>query len=60
MVILLVLFGGNRIPEVMRGLGQGVRSFKEGMREDSPGVQSSVPAPRTDTTSSPAALAEKK
>lgn len=33
-VVVLVLFGGRKIPEVMRGLGQGVREFKEGMRGD--------------------------
>lgn len=32
-VAVLVLFGGKKIPELMRGLGKGVRSFKEGMRE---------------------------
>lgn len=32
LLIILVLFGGKKIPEVMRGLGQGVREFKEGMR----------------------------
>ena len=31
-VVILVLFGGRKIPEVMKGLGQGVREFKEGMR----------------------------
>jgi sec-independent protein translocase protein TatA len=35
-VVILVLFGGRKIPEVMRGLGQGVREFKEGMRGDQP------------------------
>ena len=29
----LLVFGGKKIPEVMRGLGQGVKNFKEGMRE---------------------------
>ena len=38
-IVILVLFGGRKIPEVMRGLGQGVREFKEGMRGDQP-VQS--------------------
>jgi sec-independent protein translocase protein TatA len=33
-VVVLVLFGGRKIPEMMRGLGQGVREFKEGMRGD--------------------------
>lgn len=31
--IVLLLFGGKKIPEMMRGLGKGVRSFKEGMNE---------------------------
>jgi sec-independent protein translocase protein TatA len=35
-IVILVLFGGRKIPEVMRGLGQGVREFKEGMRGDQP------------------------
>ena len=30
-LILLLLFGGKKIPELMKGLGKGVRSFKEGM-----------------------------
>ena len=30
-LIILLLFGGKKIPELMRGLGKGVRSFKEGM-----------------------------
>lgn len=33
-VIVLLLFGGKKIPELMRGLGRGVRSFKEGMAGD--------------------------
>ncbi|MBP3227539.1 MAG: twin-arginine translocase TatA/TatE family subunit [Bacteroidaceae bacterium] len=32
-LIVLLLFGGKKIPELMRGLGRGVRSFKEGMNE---------------------------
>ena len=30
-IIILLLFGGKKIPELMRGIGKGVRSFKEGM-----------------------------
>ena len=30
-LIVLLLFGGKKIPELMRGLGKGVRSFKDGM-----------------------------
>ncbi|HLP99825.1 MAG TPA: twin-arginine translocase TatA/TatE family subunit [Candidatus Limnocylindria bacterium] len=31
LAIVLIFFGGRRIPEVMRGLGEGIRSFKDGM-----------------------------
>ena len=30
-LIILLLFGGRKIPELMRGLGKGVKSFKDGM-----------------------------
>ena len=30
-LIVLVLFGGKKIPELMKGIGKGVRSFKDGM-----------------------------
>lgn len=33
-VIVLLLFGGKRIPELMKGLGRGAREFKEGLRGD--------------------------
>ena len=32
-LIVLLLFGGKKIPELMKGLGKGVKSFKEGMNE---------------------------
>lgn len=32
-LVVLLLFGGKKIPELMKGLGEGVRSFKEGMKE---------------------------
>lgn len=32
-VIFLLIFGGKKIPELMRGLGSGVKSFKEGLKE---------------------------
>ncbi|HOG41079.1 MAG TPA: twin-arginine translocase TatA/TatE family subunit [Bacteroidales bacterium] len=31
--IVLLFWGGKKIPELMKGLGKGVRSFKEGMKE---------------------------
>ncbi len=32
-LVVLLLFGGRKIPELMRGLGKGVRSFKEGLND---------------------------
>ena len=32
-LVILLLFGGKKIPELMRGLGKGVRSFKEGVND---------------------------
>ncbi len=32
-LVILLLFGGRKIPELMRGLGKGVRSFKDGMKD---------------------------
>ena len=33
---VLLFFGGKKIPELMKGIGKGVRSFKEGMNGDEP------------------------
>ena len=32
-LVVLLLFGGQKIPELMKGLGKGVKSFKQGMNE---------------------------
>lgn len=32
-LVVLLLFGGRKIPELMRGIGKGIRSFKDGMNE---------------------------
>jgi len=34
LVIVLVLFGGKKIPELMKGMGKGIKNFKEGMSDD--------------------------
>lgn len=34
LVILLVLFGGSRLPSLAKGLGESVRSFKKGIAEE--------------------------
>ena len=32
-LVVLLFFGGKKIPEMMKGLGKGVKAFKEGMKE---------------------------
>ena len=39
-LIVLLLFGGKKIPELMKGLGKGVKSFKDGMKEGDDEVKS--------------------
>jgi len=34
LAIVLLLFGGKKIPELMKGLGKGVKNFKDGMKND--------------------------
>lgn len=36
LAILLVIFGGRKIPEIARGLGEGIRNFKESVRGEKP------------------------
>ncbi|MCD4746978.1 MAG: twin-arginine translocase TatA/TatE family subunit [Bacteroidales bacterium] len=36
LIIVLLLFGGKKIPELMKGLGKGIKEFKEGMNPDKP------------------------
>ena len=44
LIIILLLFGAKKIPDLMKGLGRGVRSFKEGMNE----VKNDIEAPSDD------------
>ena len=47
----LLLFGGKKLPELMKGMGQGVRSFKEGMNtpiEPEPMPEDELTAPEQD------------
>lgn len=34
LIIILLLFGGKKIPELMKGMGKGIRNFKEGIKSD--------------------------
>lgn len=43
LLIVLLLFGGKKIPELMKGVGKGVKAFKEGMNE----VEKEINSPAT-------------
>lgn len=44
--VVLLLFGGKKIPELMRGIGKGVSSFKQGMND----IQDEITKPVDNTT----------
>ena len=56
LIIVLLLFGGKKIPELMRGLGRGVREFNDAKsnvkREIEEGLSEKDRTPNTTTTSS--------
>lgn len=53
-LVVLIIFGAGKLPSVMGDLGRGMRSFKEGLRDE--GVaKSSETAKQDDTTPPPAA-----
>ena len=54
-LVILLLFGGKKIPELMKGLGQGVRSFKEGMNEVKANLDTDAPAKKSQSDSAPQA-----
>ncbi len=52
-LVFVLIFGGKKIPELMKGVGKGVKSFKEGMNEIEDQVNQSdpaKPAPKSDET----------
>ena len=52
-LIIVLIFGGKKIPELMKGVGKGVKSFKEGMNEIEDQVNQADPskqAPKSDET----------
>lgn len=49
-LIVLLFFGGKKIPELMKGLGKGVRSFKDGMKEVNDEVKDTESSDTSDTS----------
>ena len=46
--VILLLFGGKKIPELMKGIGKGARSFKKGMNEIEDEINKPVEEDKTD------------
>ena len=46
-VLVLLLFGGRKSPELMKGLGKGIRSFKDGVN----GIEKDIDAKESDSSS---------
>lgn len=49
-LVFVLIFGGKKIPELMKGVGKGVKSFKEGMNEVDEQVNQKPDAPKSDET----------
>lgn len=60
LAIIVLLFGGKKIPEVMRGLGEGIRHFKDGMSGNTGASTAATNPPASTPTNAPAATEEKK
>lgn len=52
LVVVLLLFGGKKIPELMSGLGKGIRSFKKGLNDVEEEIKSDPTDQNTNTTPS--------
>ncbi|SHM10825.1 Sec-independent protein translocase subunit TatA/TatB [Chryseobacterium polytrichastri] len=51
-ILLVLLFGGKKIPELMRGVGSGIKEFKDAVKEeDKPGAEEKKPSPDNNPTS---------
>jgi sec-independent protein translocase protein TatA len=53
-IVLLVLFGGKKLPELGKGLGEGLRGFKEGLKGIGPRLLL-LPAPSAQQNAAPVA-----
>ncbi len=49
-LVILLLFGGRKIPELMRGIGKGINSFRQGMKEVNDEITSSGSSEPKDNT----------
>ncbi len=50
-LVILILFGGKKIPEFMKGLGKGINSFKRGLNDIEEDIKADPSDKKTSTTS---------
>lgn len=48
--LALLLFGGSRLPSLMRSMGQSVNEFKKGLRESDPEAEENLESKKTDAS----------
>jgi sec-independent protein translocase protein TatA len=60
LAVVVLLFGGRKIPEVMKGMGEGIRSFKDGMRGETsaPGAGQTTPTVTLSAAPNPAVVGQ--
>ena len=49
LAVVLLLFGGKKIPELAKGLGQGIKNFKKSVKDDEPEVATTDEPKKVDT-----------
>jgi sec-independent protein translocase protein TatA len=59
LAVIVLFFGGKKIPDVMRGVGEGIRNFKQGMNS-SHAAAAAANLPASPTATAPVANEEKK
>ncbi len=50
LVVALLLFGPRKLPELGKGLGEGLRGFKDGIKGTTDAVKQDAPAPKSEVT----------
>lgn len=60
LAVIVLFFGGKKIPEVMRGLGEGIRSFREGMHGNGNATTAPPASPSTPAAAPSSTPAEEK
>jgi len=48
--VVVLLFGGKKIPELAKGLGQGIKNFKSAVKDDEPEVASTKPSQKIENS----------